>query len=68
VELQWQRDQVSEPAAGQHILAREEPIVRVDAQSGAAGHRARQDHEAESARIRCGDRVRKEEPDMRAVS
>ena len=58
--LKRQRDQVAEPSARKHILARKESVIRVHAERCASGHRAGQDREPESSRISCGDRVREE--------
>ena len=66
--LQGQRDQVAEPAGRQRVLAREEPVVRSEADVGVALHGFRQEMGAETARDRCRHRVVEDDPDMCAVA
>ena len=66
--LQRERDEVAEPARRQHVLAREQSVVGLDADGCAACHRACQDRETEPACVCCGYRVREEEPHVGAIT
>ena len=66
--LQGQGDEVPQPALGQGVLVREEPVIRAEAEVGPSFHGLGEEEGTEIAREPGGDRVGKEQPDMGAVA
>ena len=66
--LQGQRDEVAEAAPGQRVLSGEEAVVGVEADLVAQRRRAREQGAPQAPRL-CGrDRLREEDPDVRALA
>ena len=66
--LQRQGDQVSETAFRQCVLTREETVVRLQSRLRSAIHGERHEMKTETPRETGRDRLRKENPDMGAVT
>ena len=66
--LQGQRDEIAEAARGYRVLAREEPVVRLEPDIRVALHRLGDQMGAETARESGGHRLGEEYPDMRAIA
>jgi len=65
--LEWERDEIAEPATRKGVLVWEESIVRLHAQLVTVGHRLGDQIAAHLASRGRRDRRREEEPDVGAV-
>jgi hypothetical protein len=66
--LKRQRNQVSESACRHRILARKEPVIRIEADIRTAIHRRRDKQRAEAPRFRSRDWLGKENPSVSAIA
>src|SRR5271166_7050865 len=66
--LQRQCDQIAKPARGHCVLARKEPIIRIEADVRAAIHRRRDQKRTKASGIRRWNRFDEENPGVRAIA
>ncbi len=62
--LQWERNQIPEPAVREGVLVRKEAIVRVEANVWPRLHRLRQQMRPEATSQRCRQSILEEQPDV----